>query len=250
MSSLDRQLIIDTPEQVSLEFHLAGIGSRFMAFLVDTLIEVVIFVVLGIAFALTRLTFRGAPSNWATALLIIGFFVVYWGYFALFEALMQGQTPGKRVVGIRVVKDSGRGIKPGESLTRNFMRAIDQLPGFYLFALICMLVSKEKKRIGDYVAGTVVVHEKSSQEVYPDLQELDATVPVQDWALKLNNKDLELIESFLHRRIALEPSSRTATAIRIVQHIQSKTNEAPAPGELYEDFLQRIAIAIRNSRRV
>ena len=222
-----------------------------MAFLVDTLIEAVIFLVLGLALVLTRLTMgRFGSSNWAAALLIIGFFVVYWGYFALFEALMQGQTPGKRLVGIRVVKDSGRGIKPTEALTRNFMRAIDQLPGLYIFGLICMLVSKEKKRIGDYVAGTVVVHEKSAQEVYPDLQELDANVPVQEWALKLNNKDLELIESFLHRRIALESSSRTATGIRIVHHIQAKTNEGPAPGELYEDFLQRVAVAIRNSRRV
>jgi uncharacterized RDD family membrane protein YckC len=249
MSSLDRQLIINTPEQVSLEFHLAGVGSRFMAIFVDSLIQMAVFTILIFAEVLTFAT-MGVGGKWSMALLIIASFVVYWGYFALFEGLMHGQTPGKRVVGIRVVKDSGRGIKFSEAVTRNFMRLIDMLPGVYVFGLACMLVSKEKKRIGDYVAGTVVVHEKSAQEVYPDLQQLDSTAPVQEWVMKLGNQDLELIESFLHRRIALDPSVRTSTAIRIVQHIRSKTNESPAPGQLYEDFLQGVAVAIRNSRRV
>lgn len=250
MSSLERQLIINTPEQVSLEFHLAGIGSRFMAILVDSLIQVALFIVLALTQAMTSWTF-GIVGKWAVALTIIGYFVVYWGYFALFESLMQGQTPGKRVVGIRVVKDSGRPIKPGEAVARNFMRIIDFLPGAYVFGLISMAVSKEKKRIGDYVAGTVVVHEKAAQDVYPDLQQLDSTsAPVQDWVMKLTTRDLELIESFLHRRITLDSSVRTSTAIRIVQHIRNKTNEGPAPGQLYEDFLQNVAVAIRNSRRV
>ena len=249
MSSLDGQLIINTPEQVSLEFHLAGIGSRFMAVFVDSLIQMVLLLVLVFAEALA---FSGMRmfGKWGVALLVIGIFVVYWGYFALFEGFMRGQTPGKRAVGIRVVKDSGRGIKFSEAVTRNFIRLIDFLPSFYIFGLISMLVSKEKKRIGDYVAGTVVVHEKSAQEVYPDLQELDSTAPVQEWVMKLSARDLELIESFLHRRIALDPSVRTSTAIRIVQHIRAKTNEGPGPGQLYEDFLQSVAVAIRNSRRV
>jgi uncharacterized RDD family membrane protein YckC len=249
MSGLDRQLIINTPEQVSLEFHVAGIGSRFMALFVDSLIQIVLFLVLTFVQVLTSLSLK-LGRNWAMALFIIGSWLVYWGYFALFEALMQGQTPGKRTVGIRVVKDSGRGIKPGEAVARNFLRIIDWLPGLYVFGLISMLVSKEKKRIGDYVAGTVVVHEKAAQDVYPDLQELDTSVPVQEWVMKLNTRDLELIESFLHRRITLESSSRTATAIRIVQHVRNKTGEGPAPDQLYEDFLQGVAVAIRNSRRV
>lgn len=220
-----------------------------MAFLVDSVIEAVIILVLLLAFVLTSMTIGRFESSWMRALLILGFFVLYWGYFALFEALMQGQTPGKKVVGIRVVKDSGRAIRPTEALTRNFMRAVDQLPGFYLFAIISVLVSKEKKRIGDYVAGTVVVHEKAAQEVYMDLQQLDATVPVHDWIMKLNSRDLELIESFLHRRITFEPGARNVAAIRIVQHIRSKSGEGPAPGQPDEDFLQEVAAAIRNSRR-
>ena len=220
-----------------------------MALFVDSLIQMVLFIVLTFARLLTSWSF-GLGRNWAIALFIIGSWIIYWGYFALFEALMQGQTPGKRMVGIRVVKDSGRGIKPGEAMARNFLRIIDWLPALYVFGLISMLVSKEKKCIGDYVAGTVVVHEKAAQEVYPDLQELDSTMPVQDWVMKLNPRDLELIESFLHRRITLEATSRTTTSIRIVQHIRNKTGEGPAPGELYEDFLQKVAVAIRNSRRI
>lgn len=220
-----------------------------MAFLVDSLIEAVIMIGLALVLILTSLGRARFESSWTRALLILGFFVVYWGYFALFEALMQGQTPGKKVVGIRVVKDSGRAIRPTEAVTRNFMRVIDQLPGFYLFAMISMLVSKEKKRIGDYVAGTVVVHEKAAQEVYMDLQQLDTAVPVHDWIMKLSNRDLELIESFLHRRITFEPGARNVAAIRIVQHIRTKSGEGPAPGQSDEDFLQEVAAGIRNSRR-
>jgi uncharacterized RDD family membrane protein YckC len=247
----DSKLTISTPEQVALEFQLAGIGSRFMAFLVDSLIEGVAFLVLGIALFLAGLSLSlraASASNWAVALLVLVGFTLYWGYFAIFEALWGGQTPGKRLVGIRVVKDSGRAIQPSEAVSRNLLRVIDQLPGIYVFGLISILVSKERKRIGDFVAGTVVVHEKGAVEVYPDLQKLDENVPVLEWTLKLTNRDLQLIESFLHRSLSLPPDVRAASTIRIVEHLCNKTGEKPEPGQSEEDFLQKVAIAIRNSR--
>ena len=221
-----------------------------MAFLVDSFIQGIAGFILFFVFALVGVTFlRGAGSTWIIAFLILAAFVIYWGYFALFEAFWGGQTPGKRVVGIRVVKDSGRTIKFPEAASRNLLRIVDSMPGIYLFGLITMLISKDKKRLGDYVAGTVVVHEKAALEEYPDLQKLDATAPAPSWATKLTDRDLQLIESFLHRRITLEPGVRVSTAIRIIEHIQSRTGE-PKPADVNDEaFLESVANAIRNSHR-
>jgi hypothetical protein len=128
------------------------------------------------------------------------------------------------------------------------MRAIDQLPGMYLFGLICMMISKENRRIGDYVAGTLVVHEKSAEEVDPDLQNLDQTSGVTVSTTGLTGNDLELIESFLHRRLSLEPMVRSATAIRMVQYLAGK-GVAPVSGQSDEEFLQVVAKAIRDGQR-
>ena len=92
-------------------------------------------------------------------------FLLYWGYFALFEAFWNGQTPGKRLVKIRVIKDSGRHITLFEALARNLVRVVDMIPpNFYLVGLLSMLCNKQQKRLGDFVAGTIVIHERTSQQ--------------------------------------------------------------------------------------
>src|SRR5437899_1842635 len=116
------QLTIETPEQVELEYQIAGIGSRFIAFTIDTLYEILLFTILGfgMAFLLPSLE-KYMPKigpMWMDAIAIFFIFSVYWGYFAFFEAIWSGQTPGKRSVGIRVVKDSGRRINTFEAISR------------------------------------------------------------------------------------------------------------------------------------
>jgi uncharacterized RDD family membrane protein YckC len=251
MSSVpqERQLTIDTPEQVALEFQIAGLGSRAIAFIIDSVVQGLSFVILFLLLAFLAPGIGAiVDASWAGALFIIGFFLLYWGYFAFFEAIWKGQTPGKRNVGIRVVKDNGRAINAYDAIGRNLMRAIDQLPGMYLFGLICMMISKENRRIGDYVAGTLVVHEKSAEEVDPDLQNLDQTSGVTVSTTGLTGNDLELIESFLHRRLSLEPMVRSATAIRMVQYLAGK-GVAPVSGQSDEEFLQVVAKAIRDGQR-
>jgi uncharacterized RDD family membrane protein YckC len=166
--NLDK-LIIDTPEQVQLEFALAGIGSRFMALFVDTLIQ---FIALMLLFILVVFLGAGAGlspemGKWAVALYIFAFFLLYWGYFAIFEALWKGQTPGKRQAGIRVIRDSGREITAKEAIGRNLLRAVDMLPGVYAVGILCVFLSAQNKRLGDYVSGTVVVHDRAPEESQP-----------------------------------------------------------------------------------
>jgi len=254
MGFSQNQLTIETPEQVSLEFQIAGIGSRFIAFLIDTLIQGVTFLVLGMMLAYgmpsIEAVFSSVGPKWAMAIAIIFFFSLYWGYFAFFEAIWKGQTPGKRTVGIRVMKDTGRAIVPTEAISRNLLRSIDQLPGIYVIGLISMAISPEHRRVGDYVAGTLVVHEKSAAPVDLELQDLSSsssTITMSTAALNVN--DLELIETFLHRRLSFEDSIRRSTANRIAGYVQGKLQQPRDQQTSDEEYLQLVAKAIRNNTR-
>src|SRR5579863_1107860 len=156
-------LIIETPEQIPLDFLLAGIGSRFLALAVDSIIQGVAVVALGI---LTLVVAGGTGAaraggvTWVMAALFLAFFLVQFGYFALFEAIWNGQTPGKRYWHLRVIKDDGRPLSTFDALGRNLLRIVDSLPGIYAVGIVTALISSKNKRLGDYVSGTVVVHER------------------------------------------------------------------------------------------
>jgi uncharacterized RDD family membrane protein YckC len=254
MGFSQNQLIIETPEQVHLEFQIAGIGSRFIAFLIDSIIQLVCFIVLGMGLAYGMPSIGAAFSSigekWALAIAILLFFSLYWGYFAFFESIWKGQTPGKRTVGIRVMKDTGRAIVPSEAISRNLLRSIDQLPGVYVIGLISMAISPEHRRVGDYVAGTLVVHEKSAAPIDLELQDLSSsssTIAMSTAGLTVS--DLELIETFLHRRLSFEDSIRRSTAMSIAGYVQRKLQEPRDPHASDEEYLQLVAKAIRNNTR-
>src|SRR5580693_8222926 len=157
------QINIDTPELVSIEMPLAGIGSRFIALLVDYLIWFagLLIVVLVSSLILPAIhAFNHMSEQWAEALVIFIFFLLNWGYFTLFEAFWNGRTPGKRVARIRVIQRSGRAIGLFESMARNLIRYVDQLPFFYAVGVISMFVTKQHQRLGDLAAGTLVVRDR------------------------------------------------------------------------------------------
>jgi uncharacterized RDD family membrane protein YckC len=248
----EHQLTIETPEQVALDYQIAGIGSRFMAFAIDTLYQALIFALVLLILAFTMPTIEKylgrLGEDWTIAITIFFFFGLYWGYFAFFEAIWKGQTPGKRNVAIRVVKDSGRSINTFEAVSRNLLRSIDQLPGIYVFGLVSMAVSKENRRIGDFVAGTLVVHEKSAIEIDADLQDLSHSTAYIMSTAGLTATDLEVIETFLHRRLTLEEMVRSQMADRIIAHLGTKITITPDPGQSPEQYLEVVAKAIRDNR--
>src|ERR1019366_2225479 len=155
-------LIIDTPEQIPLEFPLAGIGSRSLALAVDTCIQAGAgLALIASAYAVgARASKMPTKGAWTLAVLVLLWFLVQFGYFAVFESTWNGQTPGKRLSNLRVIQDSGRPITVYEAVARNLLRIVDSIPALYGVAIICALLSAKSKRLGDYVAGTVVVHEK------------------------------------------------------------------------------------------
>ena len=265
MDPSDNNLSIDTPEQIALEFSVAGIGSRLLAIVIDTLIQTAIYflIILGLVtlaaplFRSTTATANTASPTaalWVVAITIFLLFCIYWGYFAAFEVLWKGRTPGKYCMKIRVIKDNGRPINVYEGIGRNLMRAIDTLPTLYGVGLITMAISKKNQRLGDLLAGTIVIHERAHGAVAP-VWAADTTqnvvvahAPVNASQLrKLDYRDLQLVEAFLHRREQLQGVTRMNAADQIVAHIQAKGEIAPEPDEGPETFLERIARSLRDT---
>ena len=228
------KLIIETPEQTSIEFPLAGIGSRFLAVLVDSLIQgaavlVLVLIFVGVGFSIGSASFGGSPSAriWIVALLILFYFLLMYGYFIFFEAVWNGQTPGKRLTHIRVIKDSGQPITAIDSVARNLLRIVDQLPFAYGIGVLCAWISPQSKRLGDYVAGTVVVHEKPLETVAPQWNVTEQAAFHQYGANRLTPDEIALVETFLSRRAALEAGVRYDTAAGILRRIESKLTLPP-----------------------
>ena len=246
------KLTIDTPEQVHLEFVLAGLGSRFMAILLDTVIQFAGFALLTIL-ASIFLAFRfvaAGSSTWAVALWILVFFCIYWGYFAIFEVLWKGQTPGKRWAGIRVIKDSGRPINTFEAIARNLMRAVDSLPGLYAAGVVTMLLNRNNRRLGDFVAGTLVVHESSERESSIFFNTAQSTTSVPQ-AAQLTLQQAELIEAFLARRLDIPEAIRRQNAKKIADMMAtSLAIPAEARPADNEDFLEILVKEFRNRARL
>jgi uncharacterized RDD family membrane protein YckC len=213
------QLSIETPEQVALEFPLAGVGSRFLAVAVDTLLQgaigmVVFFVAVGVFTALR------AGGLWIAAFALIAGFLIFYGYFAAFEAFWHGQTPGKRLVGLRVLSVSGRPIRIDEALLRNVLRLVDQLPGVYAVGIVSMLATARSQRLGDLAAGTVVVHEKGLTA--PVMRVAEAAVPSWTGGAGLSDAELLLVETFLQRRRELDLAVREDRARAIAARLRAR----------------------------
>lgn len=241
------KLIIETPEQTSIEFPLAGIGSRFLAVLIDTAIQVAVAIVIGLLLVGLGSGFGDVPFGksssadvWVAAILVFLYFLLTFGYFILFESIWNGQSPGKRLTHIRVIKDSGQPITAIDAVGRNLLRIIDQLPFAYGIGVLCAWLSPQSKRLGDYVAGTVVVHEKPLETVAPPWGNAPAQSAAHQYGAKrLTPEEFALVETFLSRRSALDAGVRYDTAAGIVRRIEGKLTlppERPSAEKLLEEL--------------
>ncbi len=263
----EETLIIETPERVPLEFALASIGNRFLAVAIDHFIQYLsIFLIAWLVINLGNLGGSGgldAPEQffsempkWTLALLIIGVFLIFASYFILFEWLWNGQTPGKRLLRLRVIREDGRPLTLWEAITRNLLRICDAIPGFvlpvYSVGLIAIFLSNRDQRLGDIFAGTVVIRERNDEA--PTFRETFSN-PVSDRAFsrvqkpvntnanvaKLNEREIEVVESFLRRRWDLTDRQRLWMAWRIALPLMYKLKpEYNLADFTYEGFLEDI----------
>ena len=202
---------LETPESVELEFTLAGIGNRAYALAID-------YLVLGLSILLTLiltlfLTYQIAPdlnistssSNflkwlWAIEFLII--FIIYVGYFVIFETLWQGQTPGKKWVKIRVIRDDGKSARLPQAALRALLRPVDDL---FFIGVFLIIFTKKEKRIGDLVAGTLVIQEEQGTKsanfpISNEANDLAVQLRIESEIANLLPEDFATIRDYLQRR--------------------------------------------------
>ncbi len=231
-----------TPERVSLQYDIAGIGSRGAAAIVDTVIQLVALMV--IFFALTAglaagsAVLSGSGPGAATlslALFVLAVLAIADGYFILFEIIWNGQTPGKRMVGIRVIRENGYPMRPIDAVIRNLVRMVDWLPGAYGVGVLTMLLNKRSKRLGDFASGTIVVREGSRGAGALLMPSVDSA---ESFGVRLSSADATLVRDFLVRRASLDPRARADLAARL-SAVLAQRYSLTLEGEP-ESFLERL----------
>jgi uncharacterized RDD family membrane protein YckC len=271
LSATEEILVIETPERVPLHFALASIGNRFLACAIDHALQFAVYTLIFLAFYLMMdyATFGGlfkdAPK-WVYAVLVIIGFLIFSSYFIFFEWLWSGQTPGKRWLKLRVIREDGRPVTFWEASVRNLLRIIDMMPvllvlPFYSVGLICVFINRNDQRIGDMVAGSVVVRERETEA--PSFDQVFAA-PVSDSALRrsfkpvlftadlapLTEKEIEVVETFLRRRWDLPDAPRQWMAWRVALPIMYKLRPAyDAEAFTYEGFLEELLHRYRAQHR-
>jgi uncharacterized RDD family membrane protein YckC len=228
---LDDELVVETPERVELRYVLASVGNRFLAAALDHLIQLAVIVALLLLLQFYLSTGLGAflsNGTWAAALIVLIVFFIIWGYLVVFETLWNGQTPGKRVMGLRVIREDGRPVRFFEAFVRNIIRLVidfQPIPSFSV-GVVSTIFSEKSKRVGDYVAGTVVVKERSTEAPSFDevlkASELEqrrlqraGPDPFRIDAKQLNGTEIKALQAFLIRRYDLEEPRRSNMANQI-----------------------------------
>jgi uncharacterized RDD family membrane protein YckC len=244
------KLIIDTPEQIALEYTLASAGSRFLAIAVDTAIQLVFLLALVLLLVAARVVAGTGFVTWATwvqAAVLLAYFVLMYGYFATFEALWSGQTPGKRLIGLRVISTSGRPITTFDSILRNLLRIVDSIPVIYAVGLVSVFLTARNQRLGDLAAGTVVVHEQGLRHgASPTL----AVAPVRLGADRLEPREVEAIETFIKRRDDLSMYRRERAAHQLATHLRERLSLAIEQQPSNELLLEELVAEYRSMGRI
>jgi len=253
----NESLQIDTPENVAFGYQVAGIGSRFVAALVDSFLIVLLLVLVELTIQLVLISLDTSDSlgAWLYAIFGIVSFVFFWGYYIFFEMIWNGQSPGKRAVKLRVIRLDGTPISLTESIIRNLVRFVDFMPLFYGFGVVAMFINDQSRRLGDLAAGTLVVHESESVSVQTlnvapaaSYQRMSLhPVTAQGFPIeRLTNPEIHLIEEFLQRRDAMP--HRQQLAIQILTRLYQRGGLALENMDRFEaeDKLIAILEAVRN----
>jgi uncharacterized RDD family membrane protein YckC len=206
---LDTVADVESPEHVRFQHQVAGPARRALAYVVDLLIRIVVVAVLAVLLSMAGLAGGETLAGASQGVMLVVLFAVEWGYYVLFEVIFSGRTPGKMALRLRVVTDSGQPLGIVDSFLRNLLRAADFLPAVYALGVLVMGRDRRFRRLGDMVAGTMVVveerHVVSSAlriEPPPSPAEL-AWLPSR---LPLSGDELDAIELFLRRAGTLSPA--------------------------------------------
>jgi uncharacterized RDD family membrane protein YckC len=224
-----RRTELELPEEIDLQVELANVGSRTLAILVDIFIGGLI---LFIVYTLTMLLAHNVADDWLTrlssnalkTLLMLLIFGFQWIYFNLFEWLWNGQTPGKRLLNLRVIKVDGSPVSGIDVLLRNLSRPIDTLGPMGLIGLVMIFVSRKAQRLGDVMARTLVIHETKIDwsifdQIAPAESSSGAPLPTAP-AIRLTSEQWELLHRYLNRRDQFERDARQRLAVTLYESLK------------------------------
>lgn len=247
LSWRDPYLVV-TPEGVQVVYTAAGLASRSLAAVVDYVIIITLLATSLVMVAINEGT-SSANQDVILALLAILTFVVNWGYFVFFEWIWNGQTPGKRLLRLRVLREGGRPVDIGAIVVRNLMRAIDFLPFLYGIGLVTMFVDRYQRRLGDLTAGTVVVHEAMPLTLERVMQPVVVQVPPRapdapptplvPNVERLTSADLSLLLEFLQQRDELQTEARRDLAAHLAAILRQRLALPPGSGDP-ERFIEHV----------
>jgi uncharacterized RDD family membrane protein YckC len=221
---LDDRVTIATPEGVELSLTLAGVGSRFVSAIVDLAIQLLLIGALYVVFVISDLGGYGAAAY------AIFSFVVVFGYDVLFEVLASGRTLGKRWNGLRVVRTGGQPITLFPSLARNLLRLVDFLPVGYLVGIVAVLWTRRNQRLGDLVAGTLVIRERrtrAGEEAPLAATEARARDAAMLDTSAVTAEELAAVRRFLARRRDIDLDARRELAHTMAERLRPKIGGAP-----------------------
>jgi uncharacterized RDD family membrane protein YckC len=259
---MDDRYLLDTPENVPLSFELAGLGSRFVAALLDyvfiTVVDIGLLVLAFVVLSATGYDFMTAeeadmsiPAAFFIVFVMIVIAAIFFLYPLIFEIVWNGQTPGKRITGIRMVRNDGAPITALAAVIRNVIRIIDFLPMYYIVGALVMFIDSKSRRLGDLAAGTICIKERRDAVVSLDTLSQPVTSGISrsdqeeitdedlERLRQLTPEDIRLANEFLQRRSTLARSVTSDLAGQIALRLASKMGVAVPPGEA-EEFLVQV----------
>ncbi len=243
-------ITITTPENISLDYELAGIGSRMVGAVVDHLLQLGIVAVISLSGILSMPVMRDQPlaqflKSTHLAMILVITFLIMFGYFVFFEAIWSGQTPGKKLAQIQVIRASGQPAGFTEALVRNIFRLVDFLPVYYLTGILVIFFSPANRRLGDVVAGTLVVRLKDNLKpaVLPDLQ-VETDIPID--LSTVTGESYALVRNFLLRRENLNLAHRARLGKKITRLMAEPMGLNPEKLDP-EEFLEAVAVEYRRN---
>jgi len=210
-NQLDTVIRIVTPENIAFTYQLASLSQRAMAYCIDMMVIAVLVLLIGCVL-LFMVSFLYFPGGFAMAIMFITVFLLYWFLGAFFETVWNGQTPGKRLLGIRVLSTEGQPINSFQAVVRNILRLADLQPGMSGgVAFANMLCNKRFQRFGDLLSGTMVIVDENTHGrhelvkfKHPDIFRVTEMLP----PIALTSETLKALALYVHRRKAISPRRR------------------------------------------
>ncbi len=244
-----KDIIIETPEKIRFSYHIAEIGTRIAAYIIDEIIQVLIvaliILVLVIGGYSMRTHIEKNITNLAAAFFMIMIFLIRWFYFVLFEIIMEGQSPGKKLMRIRVIRNNGDSLDMETIVLRNFLRVVDGFPIIPLTGGFIALIDSKSRRLGDMIANTIVVNEIQYNLAVPDFEVHFSRAPRPEETeyvtvkQRLSENELYIIRRFLNERYKLPETKQ----IRIAADLAEQVRKRLGIEEIITDplvFLERI----------